>query len=431
MDTSGGLVTVVGVEIPACPVVAHAGSRVVRGGWYGKPPHRRQRWVCRPGNGDAPHRFTPVLTRQGEPRPVCVECSTELEEWEGQAGARDYRFAAREIGDALVAVARGTSYKSAAEMARRSAERMPPSASENRGWRYRNPARDGQLVANWVDVYSELVCAGELPERWPAVLLLDCRGFRITSGKRAGRSFYVFACVGIEIDGHGEPQPSRLWRLEPFARKDQAAWEAFLGALPGVPKVIVSDADHALACAVESVFADAEQAPEHRLCEWHLSRKLREHLPDSVLKDLAHPITRALPNAFHTTQAWADLLDAIHAENDSGCDSPLTLTLRWLATYGPRVEKQIATRGHDGSHSTGAVEAVLRELDRRLHHRAGSFTNRARMAKLLALMTLELTGRANPRAWADRIRERLYLTGGHPINQRPHDDPKHTYSLIS
>jgi hypothetical protein len=428
---SGGLVTVVGVEIPVCSVAGHAGSRVVRGGWYGKRPHRRQRWWCQPGNGDARHRFTPVLTRQGEPRPVCVECSTRLEEWEGQAGARDYRFAAREIGDALAAVARGTSYKSAAKMARLAADRMPPSASENRGWRYRDPARDGQLVANWVDVYSDLVCAGELPERWPAILLLDCRGFRITTGERAGRGFYVFAAVGIEIDEHGTPQSSRLWRLEPSARKDQAAWEVFFRALPGVPKVIVSDADHALACAVEGAFAGTPQAPEHRLCEWHLSRKLRQHLPDEVLQDPAHPITRALPNAFHTPQAWRDLMDAIAAENDSDDDYSLTLTLGWLETYGARVEAQIATRGPEGSYSTGAVEAVLHELDRRLHHRAGSFTNRARMNKLLALMTLELTGQADPRAWADRIRQRLYLTAGRPTNQRPHDDPKHSYSLIS
>jgi hypothetical protein len=161
-----------------------------------------------------------------------------LEEWEGQAGARDYRFAAREIGDALAAVARGTSYKSAAQMARLAGDRMPPSASGDRGWRYRDPARDGQLVANWIDVYSDLVCAGELPERWPAILLLDCRGFRITTGERAGRGFYVFAAVGIDLDEEGEPQPRRLWRLEPSARKDQASWEAFFRALPGVPRVI-------------------------------------------------------------------------------------------------------------------------------------------------------------------------------------------------
>lgn len=36
-----------------------------------------------------------------------------------------------------------------------------------------------------------------------------------------------------------------------------------------------------------------------------------------------------------------------------------------------------------------------------------------------------------PRAWADSIRERLYLTAGRPTNQRPYDDPKHSYSLIS
>ncbi len=316
-------------------------------------------------------------------------------------------------------------------MARLAADRMPPSASEDRGWRYRDPARDGQLVANWVDVYSDLVCAGELPECWPAILLLDCRGFRITTGERTGRGFYVFAAVGIGLDEEGEPQPSRLWRLEPSARKDQAAWEAFFGALPGVPKVIVSDADHALACAVEGAFGGAPAAPEHRLCEWHLSRKLRQHLPDEVLNDPAYPITRALPNAFHTPQAWRDLMDAIAAENGSDDDYSLTLTLRWLETYGPRVEAQIATRGLEGSYSTGAVEAVLRELDRRLHHRAGSFTNRARMNRLLALMALELTGRADPRVWADRIRERLYLTGGRPTNQRSHDDPKHSYSLIS
>ncbi len=174
--------------------------------------------------------------------------------------------------------------------------------------------------------------------------------------------------------------------------------------------MIVSDADHALACAVQSVFGGAAQAPEHRLCEWHLSRKLRQHLPDEILQDHGHPITRALPNAFHTPQAWCDPMDAIQAENDSDDDYSLTLTLRWLETYGARVEAQIATRGPEGSYSTGAVEVVLHELDRRLHYRAGSFTNRARMNKLLALMTLELTGRADPRAWTERIRERLYLT---------------------
>jgi hypothetical protein len=93
------------MEVPACPVPEHVGSKVVRGGWYGQPSHRRQRWWCRPSNGDPKHRFTPVLTRQGQPHAYCVECSTGLEPWEGQAGAREYRFAAREVGEALASVA--------------------------------------------------------------------------------------------------------------------------------------------------------------------------------------------------------------------------------------------------------------------------------------------------------------------------------------
>jgi hypothetical protein len=414
------------MEIPACPVAEHAGSRVVRAGWYGKPPHRRQRWLCRPVNGDPWHRFTPVLTRQGEPHPFCVECSTGLEPWEGQAGARAYHFSAREVGDALAAVAAGASYRAAAEVARRRAGRVRSSASDAWPERRRDPVRDGQLVADWVDVFGELVCAGELPEQWPEVLLIDSKNFRIVSGEHAGRGFHVFAAMGSAAPERGRWAPvPRLWRLEPFARKDQAAWEAFFGALAGAPSVIVSDADHALACAIESVFGAA--APEHRLCEWHLGRKLREHLPGEILADREHPITRALGSALHTPADWRALVDAI----DDTHGPSLTVAGRWLERYGNRIAAQVATRNQGGPNSTGPVEQLLREVDRRIGDRVGSFTNRARMAKLLALIRLDLSGHADGREWADRIRERLYLAGGRPVNQRPHDDPKGSHSLIA
>src|SRR5919201_3516503 len=171
------------MEIPECPIAEHAGSVVVRAGWYGKPPHRRQRWLCRPANGDRRHRFTPVLTRQGEPHAFCVECSTGLEPWEGQAGARGYQFSAREVGDALAAVAAGASYRAAAEAARRRAGRIPPGAGHGRRReRRRDPLRGGQLVADWVDVFAGLVCAGELPGRWPETLLIDSKSFRVRAG---------------------------------------------------------------------------------------------------------------------------------------------------------------------------------------------------------------------------------------------------------
>ncbi len=413
------------MEVPECPVPEHAGSKVVRGGWYGKAPHRRQRWVCRPVNGDVKHRFTPVLTRQGEPHPFCVECSTGLEPWEGQAGAREYRFAAREVGDALVSAAHGTSYRAAAEIARQKARRVPPPRPRRR----RSAANEGQLVANWIDVCSELVCAGELPDRWPETLLIDSQNFRVKSGPNAGRGFHVFAAVGRDPGQPGRwASTPRVWRVAPYAHRDQAAWEAFLGALDGAPRVIVTDADHALALAVKSVFAEA--TVEHRLCEWHLGRKLRYHLPEELLADVGHPVTRALPDAFRSPQAWSALDYAIREEHTSGVHGPLALAVKWLETYGQTAKAQTITRNPFGINSTGPVEQVLREIDRRIGDRVGSFTNRTRLAKLLDLMTLDMHGKADGREWADRLRERLYLAGGRPANQRPHDDRKGVHSLF-
>jgi hypothetical protein len=193
--------------------------------------------------------------------------------------------------------------------------------------------------------------------------------------------------------------------------------------------VIISDADNALARAVQTVFADT--GVEHRLCEWHLGRKLRYHLPDEILADPKHPITRALPSAFYSPQAWATLTAAIHDEHDAGENRSLKLAVKWLETYGPIAAAQAATRDPNRPNSTGPVEKALREVERRLGDRIGSFTNRARMTNLLALMALDLNGRADGREWADRLRERLYLAGGRPTNQRPHDDRKGIYSLIS
>ena len=395
---------------------------VVRGGWYGKPPHRRQRWWCRPRNGDPKHRFTPFLTRQGDPHAYWVECSTALESWEGQAGAREYRFAAREVGEVLVLVAKGTSYRVAAEIARQKAGRVPP-GRRNR----RSPANEGQLVANWVDVCSEFICAGQLPERWPHTIAVDSQNFRVNSGPHAGRGFHVLAAVGRDRAEPGKWAPvPRVWRLEPFAHKDVAGWAAFFGALEGAPKVIVSDADNALTLTIRKLFGDAV---EHRQCEWHLGRKLRQHLPDEILAQRTHPITVALLDAFHSLERWDRLEHAIRAEHSHGEHRPLGLALKWLDTYGQLARAQIPTRDPSGLNSTGPVERVLREIDRRIGDRVGSFTNRHRLAKL-NLMTLDLLGKADGRKWADRLREQLYLAGGRPQNQRPHDDPKGVPSLF-
>src|SRR5436305_8487320 len=166
---------------------------------------------------------------------------------------------------------------------------------------------------------------------------------------------------------------------------------ALFVTLEGVPKVIVSDADNALALTIRNLFGDAV---EHRQCEWHLGRKLRQHLPDEILTERTHPITVALLDAFHSLERWDRLEHAIRAEHTSGEHRPLGLALKWLDTYGQLARAQIPTRDPSGLNSTGPVEQVLRETDRRIGDRVGSFTNRHRLAKLLDLMTLDLLGKA-------------------------------------
>ena len=95
------------------------------------------------------------------------------------------------------------------------------------------------------------------------------------------------------------------------------------------------------------------------------------------------------------------------------------------------MEHQAATRDPRVPNSTSPVEAPLAEVKRRLEHRAGVLTNLARMNKLLALMALDLRGETDRRGWADRLRERTYLGGGHAAQQRPHDDPRGIASLTA
>jgi hypothetical protein len=422
------------MEIPSCTNPAHEGGVVVRGGWYGTRPHRRQRWWCKPANGDPPHRFTPTLTRQqhakAAPHGFCLECSTRVEEWEGQAGARRYRFAAREVGEALALVARGATYRDAAFAARRQGDRLPAVRPTGHAQR-RDAARDGQLVANWVDVFTEPLCAGLLPEAWPQMLVIDSTELRVKSGPRRGQGFHVIGAVGRDRADRARPlEPLRVWRLEASPVKDAAAFERFCRALRGVPpRVVVSDMDNATRLGMANAFAGNGLLPDMRIGEWHLGRALRRRIPDAMAADPASPVTQRLGPAFYAPARWRAFVDAVEGEHRARTHGALTGLLDWIDDHGELIERQAATRDPCVPNSTSPIEAPLAEIKRRLQDRAGVFTNLARMNKLLALMALDLRGQTDGRAWADRLRERTYLAGGHAPHQRPHDDPLDVASL--
>jgi len=91
---------------------------------------------------------------------------------------------------------------------------------------------------------------------------------------------------------------------------------------------------------------------------------------------------------------------------------PLSALMRWFDNYGETVAAQLGTRSSLAPNSIGAVEARLRQVERAFHGRSQSFRNRPRLNLLLDLMTLHQNGDADPRRWADRLRERLHYRGG-------------------
>jgi hypothetical protein len=411
-----------------CPNPAHAGSYVTRAGWYGKEPHLRQRWWCHPRNGEKSHRFAEVLPRQttSPDKPhYCVECSTRLEPWEGQAGAREYWFSALEVGHALALVANGESYRRAGQAARRRAKRLRDDLT---GWggRERDPNLDGQLVANWVDALTPLVVDGALPTEWPVRLAVDSGEFRICgAGKHAGKSFHVFVAVGY-VKG-----AAKVWRMEAFPRNDAASWRAFFRRLNGHPRSVISDMNHSIRRAVADVFPDepGKPATTQRLCELHVKRAIERALAP-VIAQPTHPVMRALRIALYDSGNWNFFASQVR-HTDAAAKPKLPAMMRWLKLHENDVAASVAHRTHMGPNSTGAVEAMLRKVAGAFEGRSQSFGNRQRMNKLLALMTLALNGQADDRVWADRLRERLHHRDGWGPGQRPHDDPKDEPSLVA
>ena len=238
---------------------------------------------------------------------ACELCERDVEFHEGPDAARKYQFVVRGIAEALVAVGAGSTYRDAAGVARERARRLraDPETGELRFTRH------GSLVMDWVEVFAPVVFEAHRPRDWPAngSLVLDDLPFRVRD-PQSGRhriAFRVFCAMGYDA---GRP---RMWRLEAFASKSQADWEAFLGALGGAPPRVVCDNDSGLTKAVRARFPQAELY----LCEWHLRHAL-ERLMGSIRAHDGDPaaIDELLPRvaaAFTGPSFWAPFLERAHA----------------------------------------------------------------------------------------------------------------------
>src|SRR4051794_10370563 len=140
-----------------------------------------------------------------------------------------YAYSARDIAPALALVARGESYRRAAAGARVHALRQRGTVGSyvrHGVRRVRRGDRDGQLVANWLDVFGQVVCYPHGVATWPERLAVDTLRF-VTQSAPTRRSLHLLVAIGYDPPGY-EP---RLWLVRPSPRKDQAAWEDFFDLL--------------------------------------------------------------------------------------------------------------------------------------------------------------------------------------------------------
>lgn len=126
---------------------AHRRYLVVRDGFFGRPPRRRQRYRCvNPDDRTAFHRFTPPVPRvessahRGLPNSLAVGT--------GPVAARRYDYVAREVAAALVSLAHGSTYQAAAEAARRDVAVELETARAGAWWADQT-MRHGQPAADW------------------------------------------------------------------------------------------------------------------------------------------------------------------------------------------------------------------------------------------------------------------------------------------
>lgn len=381
--------------------------------------------------GGGRHRFTEVLPRlAGRGESTCLECATELEPWEGQPAPRLYGFSVRAVAAALARVAGGASFRSAAAAVRAEAGRVRPVPARQRGKKFADPNRHGQLIADWVEVFAPVIwdacAAAHALGSWPARLVLDELGFRASAAMANRRGEPLFSVLGAVGYPRAGARPL-VWRLEAVPAVSAVAWQQFLAAVPGRPELVVTDGGPAITKAIAATWP-GDPAPALRRCEWHLLRALTQTLPEHVRNDPAHPVTKALPACLASPANWAAFEKTLHRHTRKG---GLQATWQWAHRNRSLILAQAAGPDRSGPRSAGPLEDVFRHLDHILGDRAYKMTNKTRTDRLLMLIATDRNGWASERDWAGIIRRHLHQRAGLATHQRQVTDPATNPSLRS
>lgn len=442
--------------------------QLVRDGFVGKQPRRRQRWRCRSASDPSDfHRFLPPVPRLEALERHCLDCESHLDVAQGPNAARRYDFVAREVAAALVALASGATYQQAALTARTTVAAQFARVGRPLPWKDTG-MNHGQAAADWVEVFTNVVLAGDEDDRWPDVVLLDSTNFWRRRGGRQVPAFHVLMAYGYDVAEPVEDDPvpaddedddtgfdnpwasapvapavtrGRLLRAEAVPRSTTSVWADFLRSWPGTPQVIVADRALEVRGAVDLAWPAGPWAvrPEFVNCRWHLAKNLREALVKDIAElDLGarslaektksaqrHSLVQDVDAAFFSAEAYREFRARVTQEVAYAQlrlrteDGKLTGSCRWLRDNESAVTSQIQRRTlRPGPESTGPLEAELHNMRGLLTRRAQVLRNKPRTDLLLRLVVAGRRGQANERTWAEKVRQHLVALDGIPHQQR-------------
>jgi hypothetical protein len=411
------------MRLPVCP--EHPGSKVVKGGWFGTEPHRRQRWWCIRG-GDR-HRFTEAMPRFEARDRVCGGCQEPIDEWAGEPAPKLYGFTAAQIARTLVRVAGGETYRSAAELIRNQALRplgTTPTVSPNR--KVRAAAnRHASIVSDWVDTFAPALWDRFGTRTWPDSVVVDAKSFRYRtpSGPPNGYQAFTVLAATTTLNGRSRPVFACSAPVE-----SAEAWNGFFSTIPGPIGTVVSDGSTKISDGVTR-WARRYQRPEpdRWRCEFHLAQNIRRALGAATVAALeadpsAAPVLRQALTGPRQWAAFVELVDD-RVGNTRSFDN-------WVRRNDMLVEAQVKARStYDGPKSNGSVEQFLDHLGSSLSDRCATFTNKTRLDRLLLLMTMAAAGNADADLWTEVIRDHVTALAGRPANQRRHVEADSSPSL--
>jgi hypothetical protein len=417
------------------------------------------------------------------PSRVCPDCGQPTDAWKGEQVFPNYQFTAEPIAAALVHLARGASYRQAAEGLR--AEAGFPSGGPTTA-----TSRDAHLVQRITEVLAPLLHQALAPQSWPegGLIAVDAVRFNLrgrhkyaTGGKpvervsssllgtldpddredqaacralekflpagqrsRPGRqggaaNWQILGAYGYPLTEDDEiprsPGAGRPWLFRAYQSGDALTWAHFFRQLPGIPAYVLSDLAPAIGVGIELAWPDPATRPKRLICEYHALEVIKSRLAhDPGLEEAAKRV-------FLTTGRWVN--GSYHPDAANGRVGSI-LRLRHFAAFRRlareaeifdfdrlfatptwrRVMAQVVNKDWKLRYSTGALEAQLFELgDRQISWRAGRMTNRARADALLMLLHLGMSQQATPSKFLAVIEHSLRHNSSLPRQLRP-TDPK-------